>query len=161
MIIGIPMSSLFKMRFLCVKNYPHTLPSLEGLSPVETETGTKQSLQKRILALISSAMASLRRLLQRDASPAAPWPTPDESYASPASHAHRERAETAPRRSWRPAARPFRCPTRSRHGSRASRATSSTVRVVARRPLRPRPRRMATTWRVQVRRLALRCRTQL
>ncbi|EGZ06586.1 hypothetical protein PHYSODRAFT_532191 [Phytophthora sojae] len=41
-------------------------------------------------------MASLRRLLQRDASPAAPWPTPDESYASPASHAHRERAETAP-----------------------------------------------------------------
>ncbi|KAE9123548.1 hypothetical protein PF005_g8184 [Phytophthora fragariae] len=41
-------------------------------------------------------MASLRRLLQRDATPAAPWTAPDEAYASPASHAHRERAETAP-----------------------------------------------------------------
>ncbi|KAG6616456.1 protein phosphatase [Phytophthora cinnamomi] len=41
-------------------------------------------------------MASLRRLLQRDAPPAAPWTARDETYAPPASHAHRERAETAP-----------------------------------------------------------------
>uniref|UniRef100_H3HE73 PPM-type phosphatase domain-containing protein n=1 Tax=Phytophthora ramorum TaxID=164328 RepID=H3HE73_PHYRM len=41
-------------------------------------------------------MASLRRFLHRDAPPPASWQAQDASYASPASHAHRERAETAP-----------------------------------------------------------------
>ncbi|KAG2861639.1 hypothetical protein PC113_g6991 [Phytophthora cactorum] len=40
-------------------------------------------------------MASLRRFLHRDTPPPASW-QPDESFASRASHAHRERAETAP-----------------------------------------------------------------
>ncbi|ETI44170.1 hypothetical protein, variant 2 [Phytophthora nicotianae CJ01A1] len=40
-------------------------------------------------------MASLRRFLHRDPPPPASW-QPDESFASRASHAHRERAETAP-----------------------------------------------------------------
>jgi len=38
-------------------------------------------------------MATLRRLLQRSQDPRE---SPDEAFASPASHAHRERAETAP-----------------------------------------------------------------
>ncbi|KAG1695496.1 hypothetical protein DVH05_019653 [Phytophthora capsici] len=41
-------------------------------------------------------MASFRRFLQRDAPPPASWQPEEHEHASPASHAHRERAETAP-----------------------------------------------------------------